>query len=45
MATTIGSEFHKGLYDDCQSLLQDFIDVLKKSSPVTIRAPKEKNER
>jgi hypothetical protein len=39
---TIGSEFHKGLYDDCQSLLQDFIDTLKKSSPVTIRAPKEK---
>jgi len=42
---SIGSEFHKTLYDDCQSLLQDFVDKLKNSSPAAIRAAKEKNRR
>jgi len=40
---SIGSEFHKTLYDDCQSLLQDFVDKLTNSSPVAIRAAKEKH--
>lgn len=41
---SIGSKFHRGLYDDYQSLLEDFVSIVKDCTPIPIRSSKENSE-
>jgi hypothetical protein len=38
---SIGSKFHKALYDDYESLLENFINIVKNNTPVPITSSKE----